>query len=89
MAQLIYDLKQSNPKARVGVKLVASTGVGTISAGVAKAKADVILISGHSGVTGASPKTSIKYVGIHWEMGLTLLNQILTNQFLFWRFQHC
>jgi glutamate synthase (NADPH) large chain len=78
LAQLIYDLKQSNPAARVGVKLVASTGVGTIAAGVAKAKADVILISGHSGGTGASPQTSIKYVGIPWEMGLTEVNQILT-----------
>ena len=78
LAQLIYDLKQSNPKARVGVKLVASTGVGTIAAGVAKAKADVILISGHSGGTGASPQTSVKYVGIPWEMGLTETNQILT-----------
>ena len=78
LAQLIYDLKQTNPKARVGVKLVASTGVGTIAAGVAKAKADVILISGHSGGTGASPQTSIKYVGIPWEMGLTEANQILT-----------
>jgi len=78
LAQLIYDLKQINPKARVGVKLVASTGVGTIAAGVAKAKADVILISGHSGGTGASPQTSIKYVGIPWEMGLTEVNQILT-----------
>jgi len=68
----------SNPKARVGVKLVASTGVGTIAAGVAKAKADVILISGHSGGTGASPQTSIKHVGIPWEMGLTEVNQILT-----------
>jgi len=78
LAQLIYDLKQSNPKARVGVKLVASTGVGTIAAGVAKAKADVILISGHSGGTGASPQTSVKYVGIPWEMGLTEVNQVLT-----------
>ncbi len=78
MAQLIYDLIQSNPNARVGVKLVASTGVGTIAAGVAKAKADVILISGHSGGTGASPQTSVKYVGIPWEMGLTEVNQILT-----------
>jgi len=78
LAQLIYDLKQSNPKARVGVKLVASTGVGTIAAGVAKAKADVILISGHCGGTGASPQTSVKYVGIPWEMGLTEVNQILT-----------
>jgi len=78
LAQLIYDLKQSNPKARVGVKLVASTGIGTIAAGVAKAKADVILISGHSGGTGASPQTSVKFVGIPWEMGLTEVNQILT-----------
>jgi len=78
LAQLIYDLKQSNPNARIGVKLVASTGVGTIAAGVAKAKADVILISGHSGGTGASPQTSIKHVGIPWEMGLTEVNQILT-----------
>ena len=78
LAQLIYDLKQSNPNARVGVKLVASTGVGTIAAGVAKAKADVILISGHCGGTGASPQTSVKYVGIPWEMGLTEVNQVLT-----------
>ncbi len=76
LAQLIYDLKQSNPAARVGVKLVASSGVGTIAAGVAKAKADVILISGYSGGTGASPQTSVKYVGIPWEMGLTEANQI-------------
>ena len=78
LAQLIYDLKQINPKARVGVKLVASTGIGTIAAGVAKAKADIILISGHSGGTGASPQTSVKYAGIPWEMGLTEANQILT-----------
>ena len=78
LAQLIYDLKKSNPNARVGVKLVASSGVGTIAAGVAKAKADVILISGHSGGTGASPQTSVKYVGIPWEMGVTEVNQILT-----------
>ena len=78
LAQLIYDLKQINPRARVGVKLVASTGIGTIAAGVAKAKADIILISGHSGGTGASPQTSIKYAGIPWEMGLTEANQILT-----------
>ena len=78
LAQLIYDLKQINPNARVGVKLVASTGIGTIAAGVAKAKADIILISGHSGGTGASPQTSIKYAGIPWEMGLTEANQILT-----------
>ena len=78
LAQLIYDLKQINSKARVGVKLVASTGIGTIATGVAKAKADIILISGHSGGTGASPQTSIKYAGIPWEMGLTEANQVLT-----------
>ncbi len=78
LAQLIYDLKQINPEARVCVKLVALTGIGTIAAGVAKAKADVILISGHNGGTGASPQTSIKYAGIPWEMGLTEANQILT-----------
>jgi glutamate synthase (NADPH/NADH) large chain len=78
LAQLIYDLKQINQKARVGVKLVASTGVGTIAAGVAKAKADIILISGHNGGSGATPQTSVKYVGLPWEMGLTETNQILT-----------
>ncbi len=78
LAQLIYDLKQINPDVRVCVKLVAATGIGTIAAGVAKAKADVILISGHSGGTGASPQTSIKYAGVPWEMGLTEANQILT-----------
>ena len=78
LAQLIFDLKQINPRARVCVKLVASSGIGTIAAGVAKAKADVILISGHNGGTGASPQTSIKYVGIPWEMGLTEVNQVLT-----------
>tara|TARA_B100000965_G_scaffold179881_1_gene150025 strand:- start:1911 stop:4220 length:2310 start_codon:yes stop_codon:yes gene_type:complete len=78
LAQLIYDLKQINPNARVGVKLVASSGIGTIAAGVAKAKADIILISGHSGGTGATPQTSVKYVGIPWEMGLTEVNQVLT-----------
>ena len=64
LAQLIYDLKQVNPNARVGVKLVASSGIGTIAAGVAKAKADIILISGHNGGTGATPQSSVKYVGI-------------------------
>ncbi|HTW35997.1 MAG TPA: glutamate synthase large subunit, partial [Rhizomicrobium sp.] len=78
LAQLIYDLKQINPEVRVCVKLVAATGIGTIAAGVAKAKADVILISGHNGGTGASPQTSIKYAGVPWEMGLTEANQILT-----------
>ncbi|MFM7985091.1 MAG: glutamate synthase-related protein, partial [Candidatus Fonsibacter sp.] len=78
LSQLIYDLKQINPKAKIGVKLVSSTGIGTIAAGVAKAKADVILISGHSGGTGASPLTSVKYAGLPWEIGLTEANQILT-----------
>jgi glutamate synthase (NADPH/NADH) large chain len=78
LAQLIFDLKQINPRARVCVKLVASSGIGTIAAGVAKAKADVILISGHNGGTGASPQTSVKYAGIPWEMGLTEVNQVLT-----------
>ncbi|WP_158965991.1 glutamate synthase large subunit [Chachezhania sediminis] len=77
LAQLIYDLKQINPRAKVTVKLVASSGVGTIAAGVAKAKADVILISGHNGGTGASPATSIKHAGLPWEMGLTEAHQVL------------
>jgi glutamate synthase (NADPH/NADH) large chain len=77
LAQLIYDLKQINPRAKVTVKLVSSSGVGTIAAGVAKAKADVILISGHNGGTGASPGTSIKYAGLPWEMGLTEAHQVL------------
>ncbi|SEA89193.1 glutamate synthase large subunit [Rubrimonas cliftonensis] len=78
LAQLIYDLKQINPDAKVCVKLVSSSGVGTIAAGVAKAKADVILIAGHNGGTGASPQTSIKYAGLPWEMGLTEAHQVLT-----------
>ncbi|MCG8360682.1 MAG: glutamate synthase-related protein, partial [Kiloniellales bacterium] len=78
LAQLIYDLKQINPKAKVCVKLVASSGIGTIAAGVAKAKTDVILISGNNGGTGASPQTSIKYAGIPWEMGLSEVHQVLT-----------
>ncbi len=78
LAQLIYDLKQINPDASVCVKLVARSGVGTVAAGVAKAKADVILISGHDGGTGASPQSSIKYAGIPWEMGLSEANQVLT-----------
>jgi glutamate synthase (NADPH/NADH) large chain len=77
LAQLIYDLKQINPICKVTVKLVASSGVGTIAAGVAKAKADVILISGHNGGTGASPATSIKFAGLPWEMGLTEAHQVL------------
>ncbi len=78
LAQLIYDLKQINPDAKVCVKLVAQAGIGTIAAGVAKARADVILISGHSGGTGASPQSSIKYAGLPWEMGLSEVNQVLT-----------
>ncbi len=78
LAQLIYDLKQINPDAKVCVKLVSQAGVGTVAAGVAKAKADVILISGHVGGTGASPQTSIKYAGAPWEMGLSEANQVLT-----------
>ena len=78
LAQLIYDLKQINPEAKVCVKLVASTGIGTIAAGVAKAKADTILISGHGGGTGASPQSSIKYAGMPWETGLTEVHQVLT-----------
>ncbi|QMW22243.1 glutamate synthase large subunit [Sandaracinobacteroides saxicola] len=78
LAQLIYDLKQINPDARVCVKLVSSAGIGTVAAGVAKAHADTILVSGHTGGTGASPQTSIKYAGTPWEMGLTEVNQVLT-----------
>ncbi|SFT08154.1 glutamate synthase (NADPH) large subunit [Sulfitobacter marinus] len=82
LAQLIYDLKQINPRCKVTVKLVASSGVGTIAAGVAKAKADIILISGHNGGTGASPATSIKYAGLPWEMGLTEAHQVLSMNHL-------
>ncbi len=78
LAQLIYDLKQINPDARVCVKLVARSGVGTIAAGVAKAKADVILIAGNVGGTGASPQTSIKYAGLPWELGLAEAHQVLS-----------
>ena len=78
LAQLIYDLKQINPDAKVCVKLVASTGIGTIAAGVAKAKADTILVSGHGGGTGASPQSSIKHAGLPWEMGLSEVHQVLT-----------
>ncbi|MEX0602765.1 MAG: glutamate synthase-related protein, partial [Bacteroidota bacterium] len=77
LAQLIYDLKQVNPRARVCVKLVAEAGVGTIAAGVAKAYADVILISGHEGGTGASPLSSIKNAGTPWELGLAEAQQVL------------
>ncbi len=78
LAQLIYDLKQINPKAKICVKLVAQSGIGTVAAGVAKAKADTILISGHSGGTGASPQTSIKYAGLPWELGLSEVHQVLS-----------
>jgi glutamate synthase (NADPH/NADH) large chain len=78
LAQLIYDLKQINPEARVTVKLVSRSGIGTIAAGVAKAKADTILISGHVGGTGASPQTSIKFAGLPWELGLSEAHQVLT-----------
>jgi glutamate synthase domain-containing protein 2/glutamate synthase domain-containing protein 3 len=77
LAQLIHDLKNSNNRARVSVKLVAEVGVGTVAAGVSKAKADVVLISGDSGGTGASPLTSIKHAGIPWELGLAETQQIL------------
>lgn len=77
LAQLIYDLKQANPTARISVKLVAEAGVGTIAAGVAKGGADVILISGHDGGTGASPITSILHAGLPWELGLTETHQAL------------
>jgi glutamate synthase (NADPH/NADH) large chain len=77
LAQLIYDLKNANPKARISVKLVAIAGVGTIAAGVAKAHADVVLISGHDGGTGASPLTSIKHGGVPWELGLAETQQVL------------
>ncbi len=78
LAQLIYDLKQINPDADVCVKLVARSGIGTIAAGVAKAMADTILISGHAGGTGASPQSSIRYAGLPWEMGVSEAHQILT-----------
>ncbi len=79
LAQLIYDLKQVNPQARVGVKLVSSIGVGTIAAGVAKAHADYVQISGHDGGTGASPLQSIKHAGIPWERGLAETQQVLVR----------
>jgi glutamate synthase (NADPH) large chain len=77
LAQLIYDLKQINPNATVCVKLVSRSGIGTIAAGVAKAKADAILVSGHVGGTGASPQTSVKYAGMPWELGLSETHQVL------------
>ena len=77
LAQLIYDLKNANRAARINVKLVSEVGVGTIAAGVAKAKADVILISGYDGGTGASPLTSLKHAGLPWELGIAEAQQTL------------
>lgn len=77
LAQLIHDLKMANTKARINVKLVSEVGVGTVAAGVAKGKADVILVSGYDGGTGASPMTSIKHAGIPWELGLSEVHQTL------------
>src|SRR5665811_1803668 len=77
LAQLIYDLKNVNPRARISVKLVAEVGVGTVAAGVAKAHADVILISGDGGGTGASPLSSMKHAGAPWELGLAEAHQVL------------
>jgi glutamate synthase (ferredoxin) len=80
LAQLIHDLKNANPRARISVKLVAEVGVGTVAAGVAKAKSDVVLISGYDGGTGASPLTSLKHAGIPWELGLAETQQTLVLQ---------
>ncbi|HOW58933.1 MAG TPA: glutamate synthase large subunit [Candidatus Omnitrophota bacterium] len=77
LAQLIFDLKNANPEARISVKLVSEVGVGTVAAGVAKGKADMVLISGHDGGTGASPVSSIKYAGSPWEIGLAETQQVL------------
>ncbi|MBP1995018.1 glutamate synthase large subunit [Paenibacillus eucommiae] len=77
LAELIYDLKNANPQARISVKLVSEVGVGTIAAGVAKGKADVVLISGYDGGTGASPQTSIRHAGLPWELGLAETHQTL------------
>ena len=77
LAQLIHDLKNVNPRARISVKLVAEAGVGTVAAGVAKAHADVILISGYDGGTGASPLSSIRHAGVPWELGLSETQQVL------------
>ncbi|WP_312179927.1 glutamate synthase large subunit [Arthrobacter sp.] len=77
LAQLIYDLKRSNPSARVHVKLVSEAGIGTVAAGVTKAKADVVLVSGHDGGTGASPLNSLKHAGAPWELGLAETQQTL------------
>lgn len=77
LAQLIYDLKNANPQARINVKLVSEAGVGTVAAGVAKAHADVVLVSGQDGGTGASPQTSIKHAGLPWELGVAETHQTL------------
>ena len=77
LAELVHDLKNSNRDARINVKLVSEVGVGTVTAGVAKGKADVVLISGHDGGTGASPQTSIKHAGLPWELGLADTHQTL------------
>ena len=76
---MIYDLKNANPSARVHVKLVSETGVGVIAAGVAKAKADVVLISGHSGGTGASPLSSIRHAGVPWELGIAEAQKVMVS----------
>ena len=78
--ELIYDLKNANHHARISVKLVAEVGVGTVAAGVAKAHADVVLISGYDGGTGASPLSSIKHAGVPWELGLAETHQTLAAQ---------
>ncbi|MDQ1289306.1 MAG: glutamate synthase large chain, partial [Actinomycetota bacterium] len=80
LAQLIHDLKNANPHARINVKLVSEVGVGTVAAGVAKGHADVVLISGHDGGTGASPQTSIKHAGLPWELGLAEVHQTLDRK---------
>ncbi|PMB40092.1 glutamate synthase subunit alpha, partial [Fischerella thermalis CCMEE 5319] len=82
LAQLIFDLHQINPKAQVSVKLVAEIGIGTIAAGVAKANADIIQVSGHDGGTGASPLSSIKHAGSPWELGLTEVHRVLMENSL-------
>src|SRR5581483_5500291 len=79
LAQLIHDLKCVNPTAAISVKLVSEAGVGTIAAGVAKARAEHIVIAGHDGGTGASPLSSLKYVGLPWEIGLAETHQVLVQ----------
>ena len=80
LAQLIFDLKNANRAARISVKLVSEAGVGTVASGVAKAHADVILISGHDGGTGASPLSSIRHAGLPWEIGLSEAHQTLVRK---------